>query len=185
MQQIAPGIFRVPPVREPLSSDVFVVEGEKRCYVFDVGTSDAAYEAVRGLPKPVWVFLSHFHRDHIGNMSRLNPERVLGGVRTRKYVENCLPVEKDMLVEDGVRILVQPIVCPHTPGSIIMTVNDTYTFLGDAPYARPGEGRGEAKGMLNVLKKLNTRYLIASHNPEDPVGEKEKALQDIRQYFGI
>lgn len=185
MQEIAPGIFRVPPVSEPLSSDVFVVEGEKRFYVFDAGTSDAAYEVIRNLPKPFWVILSHFHRDHIGNMDRLMPEKVLCGLRTRKYVANGVPVEEEMPVEDGVSILVQPIVSPHAPGSVIMTVNNAYTFLGDAPYAKAGTGQGEAKGMLNALKKLNTRYLVASHIPGDPVEEKEKALQDIRQYFGI
>lgn len=185
MQEIAPGIFRVPPVREPLSSDVFVVEGEKRFYVLDAGTSDAAYEAIRSLTKPVWMILSHFHRDHIGNMERLSPERVLCGLRTRKYVKDCTPVEEEILMDDGVLIRVQPVVSPHAPGCVMMTVNDTYTFLGDAAYARPGEGQGEAKGLVNALKKLNTQYLIASHNPENPVEEKEAALRDIRQYFGI
>lgn len=185
MKEMLPGIWRVPPTEEPLSSDVFIVEGEKRYYVFDVGTGADALEAIRSLQKPVVVILSHFHQDHTGNMAHLQPERLLCGVRTRKHLGWGEAVESMLEIADGIFIRVQPCVSPHAPGCLIMTVNDTYTFLGDLCYAHPGKGQGEEKGMLNTLKKLNTHYFIASHRTQSPVEEKQKAIDDIRQHFGI
>lgn len=185
MSSLTPRICRIPPVDEPLSSDVFIIEGNERCYVFDVGTSDAAYEAVAALKKPVTVILSHFHRDHIGNMSRLAPAEVLAGARTCKYVPNATLVDAPLVIRDGVTIVVQPCVSPHAPGCLIATVDGEVTFIGDLHYARSGTGQGEAKGMLNVLKKLNTRCFVPSHMQGDPLVEKDALLRDIREYFGI
>ena len=185
MKEIVPGIFHIPSVSEPLSSDVFIVEGEKRFYVFDVGTGDAAYEAVAGLDKPATVILSHFRQDHTGNMTRLSPVEVLCGARTRKHLGQGTPVENVTEISDGVLIRVQPCVSPHAPGCLIMTVNDACTFLGDLCYARPGTGQGEAKGMYRVLKGMKTEYFIQSHRTEDLLQEKETVLREIKDYFGI
>ena len=185
MMQIAPRIWRVPPEDEPLSADAFIIEGDSRCYVFDVGAGDAAFTALSALDKPVTAILSHFHADHIGNMARLAPEVILAGARTCKYVLNATLVDAPIVLRDGVEILVQPCVSPHAPGCLIATVDGTYTLLGDLSYARPGVGQGEAKGMLNVLKALHTQYFVPSHVKGDPLQEKSAFLRDVKEYFCI
>ena len=155
-------ILRIPPQSDPLSSDVFVIEGRERFYVFDAGASDAAYEAVAGLEKPVTFILSHFHRDHTGNLSRLEGE-ILGGARTCKALGRGSRVDAPLLIEDGIRLLVQPCVSPHAPGCLILTVDEQLTFLGDLPYAQPGKGSGEMTGMLRTLQGVKTEAFVLSH----------------------
>lgn len=185
LERIAPRIYRIPPVAEPLSSDAFIIEGDMRYYVFDVGAGDAAYEAIAALDKPVTVILSHFHRDHTANMSRLAPEEVLVGARTRKQLGLGTLVDAPLKLRDGVTIDVCPCVSPHAPGCLIATVDGEYTLIGDLPYARPGVGQGEAKGMLNVLKRLPTKCFIPSHQESSPIVEREALLNGIRVHFGM
>lgn len=185
MQQLAPHIWRVLPETEPLSSDAFVIEGNERYYVFDVGCSDAAYEAISDLGKPVTVILSHFHRDHVANMSRLTPAEALAGARTMKYITGGTLVDAPLTIRDGVEIVVRPCVSPHAPGSLIATVDGMYTLIGDLHYARPGTGQGEAKGMLNLLKTLETACFLPSHRADSPLVARDALLQEIKAYYGI
>lgn len=185
MKQIASRIWQIPSVSEPLSSDAFIIEGDARYYVFDVGASDAAFEAIAALRKPVTVILSHFHRDHTENMKRLALDEVLVGARTRKQLGCGTLVDAPLTIRDGVEIVVRPCVSPHAPGCLIATVDDTHTFIGDLHYARPGTGQGEAKGMLNELKRLETGTFIVSHSQSEPVVEKNLLLDEIRVHFGI
>ena len=185
MKQLSGRIRYIPASDQPLSADVFIIEGDTAFYVFDVGCNDAAFEAIAALHKPVTVILSHFHRDHAGNMSRLMPQQTLAGARTMKYIAQGTLVDKPLTIRDGVVIEVQPCVSPHAPGCLIATVDGEYTFIGDLHYARPGTGQGEAKGMLNVLKRLQTRWFVVSHATESPLVEKEALLQEIKLHFGI
>ncbi len=185
MTWITPRIRQIPASQDPLSADVFIIEGDERCYVFDVGSSDEAWAAISALQKPVTVILSHFHRDHIGNMSRLSPGQTLAGARTMKYIIGGMLVDAPLTIRDGVSIDVRPCVSPHAPGCLIATVNDEYTFIGDLHYARPDTGQGEAKGMMNVLKSLNTRYFVVSHMQGSPLVEKDALLRDVKVYFQI
>ena len=185
MIQLAKKVCQIPAAKDPLSADVFIIEGDTRYYVFDVGCNDEAFEVLSTLDKPMTVILSHFHRDHIGNMARLAPDKVLAGARTCKYVDNATLVETPLIIRDGVEIVVQPCVSPHAPGCLIATVDGEYTFFGDLYYARPGTGQGEAKGMLNVLKTLNTRYFVVSHAQGNPLVEKAALLREIKAYFEL
>ena len=185
INQLAPRIRQIPATSDPLSADVFIIEGDARYYVFDVGSNDAAFQAISALDKPVTIILSHFHRDHTGNMSRLTPTETLAGARTLKYIASGTLVDAPLTIRDGVEISVQPCVSPHAPGCLIATVDGEYTFIGDLHYARPGTGQGEAKGMLNVLKKVNTRYFVPSHREGNPLVEKDVLLRDVKEYFQI
>lgn len=185
MQVISHRIRQISAVSEPLSSDVFIIEGDTRYYVFDVGSSDEAFEALSALDKPATVILSHFHRDHTGNMGRFTPAETLAGARTMKYITGGTLVDAPLTIRDGVEIVVQPCVSPHAPGCLIATVDGEYTFIGDLHYARPGMGQGEAKGMLNVLKTLDTRYFVVSHAQGSPLVEKAALLRDVKAYFDL
>lgn len=185
LKKIAPRIWQLPAVEEPLSADVFIIEGDTRYYVFDVGSSDAAYDAIMALDKPVTVILSHFHQDHTGNMNRLSTAQTLAGARTMKYIAGGTLVDALMMIRDGVTIDVRPCVSPHAPGCLIATVDGAYTLIGDLTYARPGTGQGEAKGMLNVLKSLETKYFVPSHAQGNPLVAKDVLVRQIKAYYQI
>ena len=185
MTRLTDRILRVPAVDEPLSSDAFIIRGDSRYFVFDVGASDAAHAAISALVGPVTVILSHFHADHIANMARLSPAEVLAGARTCKYVPGATLVDAPLLIRDGVEILVQPCVSPHAPGCLIATVDGEVTLIGDLSYARPGVGQGEAKGMLNLLKALDTQFFVPSHVKGNPLQEKSAFLRDVKTYFAL
>ena len=185
VEPIAPHILRIPPVDEPLSSDAFIIEGDVRYYVYDVGASEEAYEVISALDKPVTVILSHFHRDHPANMARLTPAETLVGARTRRQLGLGTLVDKPLTIRDGVGLLVQPCVSPHAPGCLIVTVDGMHTLIGDLHYAQPGRGQGEAKGMWNQLRTLRTEAFIVSHAEGDPVIPKQQLLQDVAERYGL
>lgn len=185
MERFHPRIRQIPAEDEPLSADVFIIEGDARYYVFDVGSSDAAYAAVSALDKPLTVILSHFHRDHTANMSRLAPADTLAGARTMKYITDGTLVDAPMTIRDGVTIEVRPCVSPHAPGSLIATVDGACTFIGDLYYAKPGAGQGEARGMYNVLRRLDTKYFVVSHEKGCPLVKKDELLRIVKDYYQL
>ena len=180
MNRVHPRIWQLPASDHPLSADVFIIEGDERYYVFDVGSCDEAYAVISALEKPVTVILSHFHRDHMGNMSRLTPAATLAGARTLKHLTSGTLVDRPLTIHDGVDILVQPCVSPHAPGCLIATVDGQYTLIGDLIYAYPGQKQGEAKGMLRTLQALDTRFFLPSHAKSNPLVEKAELLREIR-----
>lgn len=182
--QLSGLLQRIPPCREPLSADAFIIEGRENCYVFDAGSSDAAYDAIRQLKKPVTFILSHFHRDHTANLSRLEGQ-VLGGARTCKYVGRGIRVDAPLTIEDGIHLLVQPCISPHAPGCLILTIDRTLTLLGDLTYAQPGAGTGQSVGMLRTLRAVDTRYFQESHGDVFAPVEKKAFLQALEARFGL
>ena len=185
MRRIAEGVWQVPGVAEPLSADSFIIEGAARYYVYDVGASDAAYDAIAALDKPVTVILSHFHRDHTANLSRLSPETVLVGARTRRQLGTGTLVDAPLVIRDGVTIEVQPCVSPHAPGCLIATVNGRLTFIGDLAYGHPDAGQGEARGMLRALKGVRTQAFVVSHAQEETLISRDVFLAQTAEHFGV
>lgn len=178
-------VLYLPASDEPLSADVFLIEGDERVYVYDVGSSDEAHEAIASLKKPVTVIISHFHRDHTANLARLAPETLYVGSRTRKQLGQGTVIDAPLTISDGVRLEIRPCVSPHAPGSLILTVNGTHTLIGDLHYARPGTGQGEAKGMWNALRGVDTQFFVPSHVKGDPIIPREPFLQDVKTYFQL
>lgn len=184
MDDLSALVRRIPPTAEPLSSDAFIIEGTERCYVFDAGSSDVAYDAIRQLNKPVTFILSHFHGDHTGNLSRLEGQ-VLGGVRTCRYLGRGTRVEKPLTICDGVLLEVQPCVSPHAPGCLILTVDRQLTLLGDLTYPQPGRGAGEAVGMLRTLRTLDTQFFVESHGSAFAPVERGLFLKTLKDRFDL
>lgn len=185
LTQLTPRIWRLPSAEEPLSADVFIIEGDEQFYVFDVGSNDEALATLLRLDKPVTVILSHFHRDHTANMARLSPVQTLAGVRTLKHIPQGTLVDAPLTLRDGIGIVVCPCVSPHAPGCLIATVDGAYTLIGDLTYARDNGQQAEAKGMLNALRRVDTAYFVPSHMQGDPLVEKDALLRGVREYFHI
>lgn len=61
-------VARLPAAEAPLSADVGLVQTDGMLWIYDVGASPAAADAINGLPGKKTVVLSHFHPDHMGNL---------------------------------------------------------------------------------------------------------------------
>ena len=183
MKTLSERIRFLPASDDPLSADVFFIEGEKRTYVYDVGSCEAALQALHAQEKPLVVVLSHFHQDHTGNIKQLPVDELYVGSRTEKKIGMGTVVRDVVTIDDGVHLEIRHCPSPHANGSLILTVDNTYTLVGDLYYTRPGQvDRGLAMHMLSVLKTVDTKYIVTSHEDEK-VHEKDALLRELRAFF--
>ena len=207
MIQINKTISYIGSSMEPLSAEVGVIRGKERIWFYDVGNGNAAREEIsmllapagsqsRGLSssvspdfpaRPCGVILSHFHPDHIGNLSCF-PEgtEIYVGENTRKYTKRGMAVSQDLYLEDGCTLHLFPLPSTHAKGSLGLEVNGEYAFLGDGVYATQKGGRVVynaqlLKEELLVLKSLKAHTFLISHG--DPFCQRRE--ETIRQLEGI
>lgn len=160
-------VYYLPSVEEPLSSDVFVVEGSTHYYVFDAGFCDESTEYVNSLDKPVCLVISHFHNDHAGNLGKTKYESLYVGNYTAKKWGAGTVVDKPVTISDGVEIAIYPIAASHAKGSLAMMVNNEILMLGDAAYpcARNDETFYNTQLLLDELSLLKglpaDKYLLS------------------------
>lgn len=183
MKIITDYLKQIPSSSEPLSADVFVIEGEKNTYLFDVGNNQEALQAISALPKEKTVILSHPHQDHIGNLDRLSWKNLYMGDATFEKLQKGTIVENKVTIRDGVVIEIRACPSPHTGGSLIATVNNEYTLLADLYFTRPVYDNQPAREMLSVLRELDTKYFVVSHQEGNCVFEKDELLRALTNYF--
>ena len=92
--EIADKISYIPSQDSPLSADVAIINGN-RTYLFDVGSSDIAYEEISNIEGDKCAIISHFHPDHIGNLSRLLSLPIYVSANTFKYASRGTVIEEE------------------------------------------------------------------------------------------
>ena len=65
MMQITNKISYIKATDNPLSADIGIIDGNKYCWIFDVGNCEEARLKLSDIQKPKAVVLSHFHPNHI------------------------------------------------------------------------------------------------------------------------
>ncbi|MCQ2452813.1 MAG: hypothetical protein MJ075_06745 [Oscillospiraceae bacterium] len=185
LRQLGDWISYIPAEEEPLSSDVFLIEGERYIYAYDVGSSQRAGEQLQSLPKPLIVMLSHFHKDHTANLSALSYERLYVGGKTRQLLKQGETLSEDrILIQDGPLLELRRCPSVHENGSLILTVNREYTLLGDLIYPRGEPDPSKATAMLKELASIDTDWFVVSHR-KDKVFEKTVFLRMVKQTLSI
>lgn len=192
---------------DPLSAEVGVIRGKEKIWLYDVGNSGEAREEIRnlispaqgigGTPPPLFspvsalpcgVVLSHFHPDHIGNLSGLpDPLELYVGGNTWKYTKKGTVVTSDLYLEDGCTLHLFPLPSTHAKGSLGLEVDGEYAFLGDGLY--PGRKGGRAvynaqllKYGIDVLKSLKAHTFLISHGNPFFQG-KEETIRKLEEIF--
>lgn len=184
MEKITDYLHYLPAESEPLSADVFVIEGQRQIYIFDVGSNEEAFRLLDGLPKEKTVILSHFHKDHAGNLSRLTCRKLYVGDAAFEKIGIGTVITDKLTIYDGVKLDIQPCPSPHTPGSLIATVNDEYTLIADLYFTKPDYDRAAAQAMLEVLQGLDTSWFVVSHQKGNCVFPKAYVMEELRKLFG-
>ena len=174
-------IKRIEMSENPLSADVFFVQGRNYTYIVDVGSNDASYEAVKAIPKKK-IIITHFHADHAENLRRLKPadEDLYVGDYTAKYYGGGTVIKEPMHIEDGVFMDILPLPSSHAKGSLTAIVNKSVILLGDGCYSNnKGYNVSLLHDMIKILKAAEFTTAIKSHEPrkytkEELIGELEE-----------
>ena len=183
MNLIGKRIKYLPATNDPLSADVYCIEGDKYCYVYDVGNDERSLQYINQIGKEKVVVLSHHHKDHTGNIVGLHYRDLYVGKKTYEIIGKGIIVEDALTINDGVRIEVSHCVSPHTEGSLIITVDNEYTLIADLYFTRPPFDEGKAMKMIDSLRSIDTKYFVISHQEDEKVIPKDKLIAELTAYF--
>lgn len=183
MYTIGEKIKYLPAANEPLSADVYCIEGDKNCYIYDVGNNENSLHYINQPGKEKVVILSHYHKDHTGNIEGIHYRDLYVGKKTREVIGKGIIVEDKLTINDGVRIDVIHCTSPHTDGSLIITVDNEYTLIADLYFTRPPFDKAKALKMIESLKMIDTKYFVISHQEDEKVVLKGKLIAELSDYF--
>ena len=134
--------------------------------------------------------LSHFHPDHIANISRINIKNLYVSRETFKYIS------KEKIEVDNINIVTEPInignihIFPlpssHAKGCLGLEI-DEYVFVGDALYSKSKNNSNFYNAQLlkqeiEVLSNLSATFLLASHF-KGLVRNREEVLNELREIY--
>lgn len=176
-------IKRIEMSENPLSADVFFVQGRNYTYIVDVGSNDASYEAVKAIPKKK-IIITHFHADHAENLRRLNleDEDLYVGDYTAKYYGGGTVIKEPMHMEDGVFIDILPLPSSHAKGSLTAIVNKSVILLGDGCYSNnKGYNVSLLHDMIKILKAAEFTTAIKSHESKEYT--KEELIGELEEIY--
>lgn len=184
MNTIGERIKYLPATNDPLSADVYCIEGDECCYVYDVGNDDRSLQYINQISKERIVILSHHHKDHTGNIVGIHYRDLYVGKQTTEVIGKGSIVEDKLTINDGVKIEIAYCVSPHAEGSLIITVDNEYTLIADLYFTRPPFDKEKAMKMIDSLRNIDTKYFVISHQVDEKVIPKEKLIAELSVYFG-
>lgn len=155
----------------PLSADVVFIKENDITYIYDVGASDEAYNALVNAGGKRIVILSHFHEDHVKNLTRFEPDKIYASKETIKHIKTG-DIVNEMIRLDDIALI--PLPSSHCKGCIALLYRD-YLFVGDALYpSDKGFNRQIMDNTISTLEKLNFKYFCISHrkmfvNPKEAI----------------
>lgn len=161
---ISENISFLKATEEPLSADVVFIKQNDCTWIFDVGSSDSAYEEIQKISGKKNIVISHFHQDHTTNLSRVYFDKLFVGGYSSKF-ENSTVIIEETDFDNQIKLI--PIPSSHSKGCLALCCGD-YAFLGDAIYVtekqnRPCYNAQKLKAEIDFLKKLEVKYVGVSH----------------------
>ena len=183
MLKLTDNIEYLPASNDPLSADVYVIRGVKNNYIIDTGSNDEAYQLIEGI-KNKNIIITHFHADHIGNLPRIGipDDKLYVGNYTRKYCKRGTEILDSITIEDGPIIRISAIPSSHAKGSLAVTVDNTWLFLGDSYYcSAKGYNVSLLHDEINFLENEIFEYAIMSH--DDTKYTKEQILNKLKEIY--
>lgn len=171
---------------KPLSADVGIIEGDEFLWLYDIGADESVPISLSNFEKPKNLVISHFHPDHMGNLEHVELNEIYLGANTFKYAKRGTVVDKNVFIDDGIKMHIFPLPSSHAKGSVGLETGD-YAFLGDAVYATMKQGKvcynaSVLKEEINVLKNLSAKYFLISHD-EKFVRPKEEIIAELEEIY--
>lgn len=163
----------LPASSNPLSADVFFINGDRYCYIFDVGNNDESLYCINQISKEKVIFLSHYHKDHVGNINHITYNDLYVGKKTYEVIGKGEIIEDTLTLNDGIKIEIFHCPSPHTDGSLIINIDNEYSLIADLFFTRPPFDMEKAIQMLDFLKHLRTNYFVISHQEDRKIVPKK------------
>lgn len=176
----------------PLSADVYAIRGESAWWIFDVGACDEAAAFIDSLPCETDgresvllkknIVISHFHRDHFFNLSRILFDNLYVGRETFRHCDETIQtlascvnqqspckcvtvVDSPLDFEDGLQIRIEPIPSSHAKGSLMLVLGDDSSydensrgeqvaFLGDSTYPTVGHNKPDSYNVQLLFQQI-------------------------------
>lgn len=176
-------ILYLPASEYPLSAEVFMIQGKKNTYLFDVGNTALSLHVIQSMPNPPIAILSHFHDDHTGNALKADFQTVFVGKFTMEKLKIGTVVSEPMTIVDGITLEIIPCPSVHTPGSLILNVNREYCLIGDLFFYKPPVSSDLARQMFDTLDQVDTQYFIFSHGGTDNIFDRNSFLLELQKEF--
>lgn len=211
IRQISDRISYIPATMNPLSSDIGIVTGNSRQYLFDVGSSLPALKFLQKAPDTKAIVISHFHGDHTWWLSdhkhgehgvavddNISTDYERPGYSTlyvsktsARYTgphdERTVIVNERFSVDDGVHLDIVPLPCTHCKGSLCLVVDNEFAFVGDSTYANKVNGvtfynAQLLKAEIEILESLPADYFLLSHDSKF-IRPKKVILRQLKSIY--
>lgn len=183
-------ISYIPSSTKPFSCDVVFIKGRKFTWIFDCGTTKEIADEINKIQMPKNIVISHFHPDHILNLTRINYDNLYVSKYTKKYTFKGTVLESDFFAQDFLagstsqnddknQIKIFHLPSSHAKGCLCLACGD-YCFMGDGTYAKELIGNHYYNAqlllqMINVMEKIDVKYFCLSHD-KNFVQNKETVL---------
>ena len=183
MIRVSDELYFLPSTEAPFSADIYLIKGEKKNYLFDIGIGKEARKIVDEIDNKV-VIISHFHQDHLGNLKfyDLKNEDIFIGDYTYKIIGYGTVVRNIIEINDKVNLKIIPIPNSHAKGSLVLLINNEILLMGDSLYCNT---KGYNVSLLNseikLLKELDFKYAMSSH--KDKLYPKKIVLDELEYYY--
>ena len=177
-------ISYIAATEDPLSADVGIIRDGERNWLFDVGADRRVLEL---LPERYHVVLSHFHPDHIGNMTMISRDAVYMTKNTQKYTKiKGRMVHGDLRI-GGVHLFL--LSSSHAKGCIGLEVDGEYAFVGDALYCKREDGKlvynaQLLQSLLETLRRIDAPKLLVSHHP-GLIRDKAEVIAELEAVYAM
>lgn len=168
------------------SPKIGIILGSEKALLVDVGNVPSRLEEALEFLKEKGiaayeVALTHFHDDHIKNVSLLNPDiKIYCSKNTSRYLKRANEIVKEDVELDfgGTRAELVLVPSLHSKGSLAVLA-DKFLFIGDALYSHEKDGVSYFNAQVvyeekKRLESLSFNYLINAH--EGPLMKKEEVL---------
>lgn len=201
--RITDRISYIPASEKPLSSDIGIIRGDSATYFYDLGSLGAHAEYLNSISGRKEVVLSHFHSDHTTMLPNVVYDRLYAGNATMKSIKHCISAEtfsyaserlctpapgSPVHIDDGISLDISYMPCTHAKGSLVLTVNNEYCFIGDATYCllsedRPYYNAQLLKDEIETLKSIDTEYCLVSHDKHF-IRPKSTIIRQLEAIYG-
>lgn len=167
---------------DPLSADIGIVRSNSGVWIYDVGDDPSVIVSKQITGN---VVISHFHKDHTGNLQNVSYNNLYISSHTKKHTGCDGTVVSGELQFDDVRLFLLP--SSHTKGCLCMEIDSEYAFVGDALYSIKKNNAYVfnaqlVKEEIEVLKSIKANKLLVSHLP-GLVKDKAEAIKELEAIY--
>lgn len=153
---------------KPLSSDVVVIKAKNATWIYDVGQCSDAAELINSIQGPKNIVISHFHADHVTNISAVKYDKLYVSPFTKKYTGSGNEIESETVIEDEPSITLIPVPSSHAKGCLALLCGD-WCFMGDSTYCTEKRLAHSynvqlLKQEIEVLENIPCKYFCLSHD---------------------